>query len=196
MNKNYLSQVVWLVVLTIGILLFMSTIQPININFTIKQIDILSDLRSHNTDQYDDSISVATDVLTDTASIAITAIDSTTLISDTTLLENNILTTQQIAQVRRKEGDITLIEDYSIEQNGIDKLIEAIENRNNIGRPVRVAFLGDSFIEADIFTQNVRQALQDMYGGCGVGYMPMHSDFRDFVDLLHKAIRAGLLTTL
>lgn len=180
MNKNYLSQVVWLVVLTIGILLFMSTIQPININFTIKQIDILSDLRSHNTNQYDDSISVATDVLTDTASIAITAIDSTTHISDTTLLENNLLTAQQIAQVRRKEGDITLVEDYSAEQNGIDKLIDAIDNRNNIGRPVRVAFLGDSFIEADIFTQNVRQALQDTYGGCGVGYMPMHSDFPGF----------------
>ena len=40
----------------------------------------------------------------------------------------------------------------------------------------RVAVLGDSFIEGDIFTQNLREFFQDNYGGSGVGSMAIHSD--------------------
>ncbi len=44
----------------------------------------------------------------------------------------------------------------------------------------RVAVLGDSFIEGDIFTQDLRCFLQDTYGGQGVGYVAMHTDFPGF----------------
>lgn len=44
----------------------------------------------------------------------------------------------------------------------------------------RVAVLGDSFIEGDIFTQDLRCLLQDSYGGEGVGYVAMHTDFPGF----------------
>ena len=44
----------------------------------------------------------------------------------------------------------------------------------------RVAVIGDSFIEGDIFTQDLRRLLQDTYGGEGVGYMSLHSDFPGF----------------
>lgn len=47
-------------------------------------------------------------------------------------------------------------------------------------RVVRVAVLGDSYIEADILTQDLRRLLQERYGGQGVGYMAMHSDFPGF----------------
>lgn len=40
-------------------------------------------------------------------------------------------------------------------------------------RVVRVAFLGDSFIEGDIITGDVREQLQELYGGQGVGFVPM-----------------------
>lgn len=40
-------------------------------------------------------------------------------------------------------------------------------------RVVRVAFLGDSYIEGDIITADVRAQLQDMYGGEGVGFVAM-----------------------
>lgn len=42
-------------------------------------------------------------------------------------------------------------------------------------RTVRIGVLGDSFIEGDIFTQDLRHILQSRYGGRGVGYVPMHS---------------------
>lgn len=39
-------------------------------------------------------------------------------------------------------------------------------------RVVRIAFLGDSYIEGDIITADVRDQLQDAYGGGGVGFVP------------------------
>lgn len=45
----------------------------------------------------------------------------------------------------------------------------------NEQRPVRIAVLGDSFIEGDIITADIREQLQDLYGGCGVGFIPFSS---------------------
>lgn len=42
-------------------------------------------------------------------------------------------------------------------------------------RPVRIAFLGDSYIEADIITEDLREWLQCTYGGRGVGFVPVYS---------------------
>ncbi len=39
------------------------------------------------------------------------------------------------------------------------------------GRPVRIAFFGDSFIEGDILTSDLREMLQAQYGGKGVGWI-------------------------
>lgn len=47
-------------------------------------------------------------------------------------------------------------------------------------RPVRVAIFGDSFIEGDIFSQDVRRLLQEQYGGKGAGYLCVHSEMPGF----------------
>ncbi len=47
-------------------------------------------------------------------------------------------------------------------------------------RVVRIGVLGDSFIEGDIFTQNLRAMLQQQYGGAGVGYVCMQSAMPGF----------------
>lgn len=44
-----------------------------------------------------------------------------------------------------------------------------------LGRPVRIAYFGDSFIEGDILTADLRALLQKRFGGCGVGYMDIAS---------------------
>lgn len=49
----------------------------------------------------------------------------------------------------------------------------ALSRINTLGRPVRIAYLGDSFIETDIFTSGLRKLLQDKFGGHGVGYLDM-----------------------
>lgn len=76
------------------------------------------------------------------------------------------------------DGEIIVMEDYSPDGNGLKRFKSALAQAGN--RVVRIAFLGDSYIEGDIFTQDVREKLQDQYGGCGVGYVNMYSEFPGF----------------
>ena len=46
--------------------------------------------------------------------------------------------------------------------------------------PVRVAFMGDSFVEGDILTADLRELMQDSFHGLGVGYAPVASPFTGF----------------
>ena len=50
----------------------------------------------------------------------------------------------------------------------------------NAPRPVRIAFLGDSFVEGDILTADLREKLQQAYGGGGAGFAPMASPLTAF----------------
>lgn len=47
-------------------------------------------------------------------------------------------------------------------------------------RPVRIAYFGDSYIEGDILTEDLRQFYQDAYGGNGVGFIDMVSPISGF----------------
>ena len=50
----------------------------------------------------------------------------------------------------------------------------------NAQRPVRIAFLGDSFVEGDILTADLREQLQAVYGGGGAGFAPFASPLTAF----------------
>ncbi len=76
-----------------------------------------------------------------------------------------------------RDGIVTM-EDYSPDGNGLSRIKKAIANSDN--RLARIAVLGDSYIEGDIFTQNVREKLQERFGGGGVGYVNMYSEFPGF----------------
>lgn len=73
-------------------------------------------------------------------------------------------------------GGEVAIEDYTPDGNGMKALKEAIRN----GRLARIAFLGDSYIEGDILCQDFRALMQERYGGNGVGYMNLYSEFPGF----------------
>lgn len=73
-------------------------------------------------------------------------------------------------------GNLVAIEDYTTGNRGLRALKQAIA----AGKLARIAVVGDSYIEGDIFTQNLREKLQDTYGGQGVGYMSLYSEFPGF----------------
>ena len=82
-----------------------------------------------------------------------------------------------IAPVRpSRQGELVVIEDYTTDSVGL------IHFRDALAQPgvARMAVVGDSWIEGDIFTQDLRAKLQEAYGGCGVGFVNMHSDFPGF----------------
>lgn len=78
--------------------------------------------------------------------------------------------------VAPRVGDIVIIEDYTDLGRGLLRLRTAIRE----GGMARIAVVGDSWIEGDIFTQDLRHLMQQAYGGQGVGYVSMHSDFPGF----------------
>lgn len=69
---------------------------------------------------------------------------------------------------------LTCIEDYSDStMRGVIPFYEALDDLSHHQRTVRIAVFGDSFIEADIMTADLRNALQNKYGGNGVGFVPI-----------------------
>lgn len=76
---------------------------------------------------------------------------------------------------------MTCIEDYSDStMRGMKPFYEALSKIDVMRRPVRIAYFGDSFIEADIFTADLREMLQRQFGGCGVGYVPVTSSISGY----------------
>lgn len=66
------------------------------------------------------------------------------------------------------------IEDYGDSTHrGMEPFYRALDEAGK--RVVRIAYFGDSFIEADILTADLRAMLQQKYGGCGVGFVPITS---------------------
>ena len=79
----------------------------------------------------------------------------------------------------------TCIEDYSDDsQRGMQAFYRALDELATGSRLVRIAYYGDSFVEGDILTSDLRSMLQDKYGGHGIGYTPIttiSSGFRQSV---------------
>lgn len=71
---------------------------------------------------------------------------------------------------------MTCVEDYSDStMRGMTHFYQALDELSKNPRPVRIAYFGDSFIEADILTADLREMLQKRFGGCGVGFVTITS---------------------
>lgn len=80
----------------------------------------------------------------------------------------------------------TCIEDYATDaDSGMARFYSALSRRDELGRPVRIAYYGDSFIEGDIITADLRAMLQEHFGGCGVGFVDIASTFIELRPTLH-----------
>ncbi|HEV7232010.1 MAG TPA: hypothetical protein VGO45_11810 [Bacteroidia bacterium] len=58
---------------------------------------------------------------------------------------------------------------------GLVRFFSALSGLGKTRKKVRVAYFGDSMIEGDLITQDVRDHLQSRFGGDGVGFMPVTS---------------------
>lgn len=58
---------------------------------------------------------------------------------------------------------------------GLAYFFNALDSCNARGKQVRIAYFGDSMIEGDLITQDLRRLLQDIFGGRGVGFVPVKS---------------------
>ncbi|PQL95069.1 hypothetical protein C4S77_02325 [Apibacter adventoris] len=93
----------------------------------------------------------------------------------------------------------TCIEDYKENISALSNFFKSLQDIK-VGKKVRIAFFGDSFIEGDVMCGDFRDLLQEKFGGEGVGIVPMTSavsqfrqtikeDYKGFksYDLVHNA---------
>ena len=86
----------------------------------------------------------------------------------------------------RKHIDSTFVEDFigfedfSEDKTGIKTFALALKKIKKDKQKVRIGFFGDSFIEGDMLTSDIRYSLQYLYGGSGVGFVPISSPVAGF----------------
>lgn len=81
-----------------------------------------------------------------------------------------------ILDTRRFSSRLTPIEDFSSD----DRFARFCDSLIRSDRTIRIAVLGDSFIEGDIMTADLRERLQSAFGGRGTGFAPMASPLTGF----------------
>lgn len=85
------------------------------------------------------------------------------------------------------KGSVIPIVDYSEGGWMLSSFVNKLHQIDQGDRPLRIAFMGDSFIEGDLVTGDLRELLQTKYGGGGVGFVPITSQVAGFrMTVAHK----------
>jgi hypothetical protein len=86
------------------------------------------------------------------------------------------------SKAQRKAFLSEAIDSLAISEYGNDSLgglihfFQALQQlQSGKRKTVRIAYFGDSMIEGDLITQDLREMFQDTFGGVGVGFMPVTS---------------------
>lgn len=73
---------------------------------------------------------------------------------------------------------ITCIEDFSPDSAGMRPYLAALDSAGS--HVVRIAYFADSYVEGDIMLEPFRDSMQTIYGGSGVGFVPITSEVAGF----------------
>src|SRR5687768_15828085 len=157
--KNQLHYSFLLCLSVIGVLLVLSLFRDFSIgSFSFRKLDPLADIR------------VQEDTL-----IAASPLDSIAK------PEERAKQDSIVAHVIEKcPPGIACIEDYSADSTALKSFLRALSRSEKNKQPVRIAFYGDSFIEGDVFCGSFRDSLQSIFGGRGVGFVPITSGVTGF----------------
>lgn len=176
-DKSGLGRLVALLFLTMLFCAGMYFLPASILGYKIKRVDLLSDFKVEEKALSLDSLRLMLEepdtIQVDSALIRdslqrVAGIDSAML-----ALRDSLYQTLYAAREADSLGK--RVEDYSLGHIGLRHFFAALKQGETLGRPVRVAFLGDSFIEGDILVADLRAALQQVFGGEGVGFVPVNS---------------------
>ena len=184
MNKdNNFGRLLLLLLLVFGICLGLYYLPDQLFGMKIKKVDLLSDLRIKPESLSMDSLRMQLEqpdtVRIDSAAVRDSILKTTGIDSVALALRDSLYKVMYADKGADSLG--TRIEDYSVGHIGLKRFFAALRNSRQANRPVRVAFLGDSFIEGDIVVADFRSGMQERFGGRGVGFVgsrPVPSDDR------------------
>ncbi len=85
-----------------------------------------------------------------------------------------------LAGVETCPEGVVCFRNFTGEKYPLDKLLgQVLEAKTKKGK-VRIAWYGDSFSDGDILVSDLRDTLQSLYGGNGVGFVPITSEIAGF----------------
>ncbi len=148
--------------------------------YRVKEFNPLSDLLDTTAHQSSETLSIPLQIPDDTTTQSLLPVDST---------RSEVVTADTLPPLELSER----LMDYSEGQSALRRLRAAL--REGHSRAVRIAFVGDSFIEGDILVEPFRKALQQTYGGGGVGYVPLTSPVARFRQSIQQRFEGAWLET-
>lgn len=80
--------------------------------------------------------------------------------------------TSRFVVVQRIVDSLTITDYAGSTNHGMTQFFEALKNIKT-KKKVRIAWFGDSMVEGDLITQDLRHLLQKQFGGSGVGIVPI-----------------------
>lgn len=201
-KRDYTSSSLVITIVVVVLLLGVSLIPSFNIGtLKFKKVNIISDIISAQEgetpltgDAYFDTTFLAeadalrVDSISDSAAylgIPATKSERWVLYGETNLdsLQHHTMGISGI-----DTSHVVLIEDYGGSIGEMSRFYNRLINKHP-SEQIRIAVLGDSFIEGDIITADIREQLQTMYGGSGVGFVPFdypYAKFRGTISLSSK----------
>lgn len=91
------------------------------------------------------------------------------------VLTDSIIATDSIAFAKRQVDSTNIVDFDHDSTTALANFFKSLNQTKRGKHKTRIAYFGDSMIEGDLITQDFRSCLQDEFGGCGVGYMPVTS---------------------
>lgn len=165
-----------LVALVVAILLGLHFLPAISIgDRPLRRVNILSDLLPPDSSRQPAVLAQIPDL--PPVPVRTSTPDSLPVRTDTT---DSLPAAPARPQATAPEG-VTMILDYGQGQpGGMAHFYSQLARIDAMDRPLRIAYFGDSFIEGDILTSDLREQLQEQYGGCGVGWVDCASQVAGF----------------
>ncbi|MDR1407966.1 MAG: hypothetical protein LBJ23_07970 [Tannerella sp.] len=141
----------------------------------VKKVDLLSDIRIRPEDPRMDSL-----LFTPLETIPSVPDSAYLHHADSILLvKRDSLYHALLAEMETDTAHLR-IRDFSPGHTGLRRFFTSLNHIETLNRPVRIAFLGDSFIEGDIIVADFRAMMQTHFGGHGVGFVPVTSNVAQY----------------
>ena len=150
MNKdNNLGRVLALLSLTLLMSFGLYSLPDTLFGYKIKKVDLLSDFKVKeeklSLDSLKQQLEQADTLQVDSVALRDSIMRSAGIDSAALALRDSLY--KAVYAVQGADSLGAHIEDYSLGHIGLQRFFAALKNRRELNRPVRVAFLGDSFIE-------------------------------------------------
>ena len=154
-EDRYSYQPLWIVLCTLLVLVAIAFIpKKMLLKNGLKSVDLISDIRP---------ISILAK-----RKKPIYLPTNASVVTQIPLIEDSIINPELISNLN---GDSTC---------SMNTFYKALHEITHTKKKIRIAYFGDSVIEGDLITENLRRLLQNKYGGRGIGFVPITSAVASF----------------